>query len=174
MVKDYADKKSAKPSFALGLTTGIACFGAGCFWGVQYRFDEIPGVMKSEVGYMGGEEDKKNYTYEDVCSGKTRHAEVVFVEFDSEKISYEKLLEAFWKMHDPTQIDRQGPDVGDQYRSVIFYFDGGQKNKAEKSLMTREKEIGKKIVTQIVKARKFYRAEEYHQKYNKKTGRNVC
>lgn len=152
----------------------IAAFGAGCFWGVQSVFDRVKGVLKTEVGYMGGDEGYENVSYEMVCSGKTWHAETVKVEFNPSKISYSELLDVFWKSHDPTQLNRQGFDFGTQYRSVIFYYNDKQKKEAEMSLLKKQKELGKKkIVTEIVKARKFYRAEEYHQKYNEKHGK-VC
>jgi peptide-methionine (S)-S-oxide reductase len=156
--------------------TQRATFGMGCFWGPQALFDKVDGVVKTEVGYMGGDERKyPKPSYEDVCSDKTEYAEVVQVEFDSKKISYKKLLDTFWENHNPVTKNRQGPDMGSQYRSVIFYHDDKQKKEAEESKKKMQKELGsKKIVTEIVKAGKFVRAEEYHQKYLKKTGRNVC
>lgn len=152
--------------------TKKALFGAGCFWGVEAAFCEIPGV-KTEVGYSGGDFD--NPIYEDVCSNKTGHAEVVLIKYDPKKINYEKLLDVFWQTHDPTTLNRQGADVGSQYRSVIFYFDEKQKDLAEKSKkrLNEEKYQGK-IVTEILPAKKFWRAEEYHQQYLKKKGSNVC
>ncbi len=143
--------------------TQIAVFGAGCFWGVQYVFDKAPGVIKTEAGYMGGK--MENPSYKDVCTDETGHAEVLKIEFNPSKIKYEKLLEIFFKCHDPSQINRQAPDIGAQYRSVIFYYDDKQKKAAEKAKKDYEKELGKKIMTDIVKASQFYRAEEYHQKY---------
>ena len=151
-----------------------AVFGAGCFWGVELEFSKVPGVLKTEVGYMGGKEEKKSYSYREVCSGDTGHAEVVKVIFDSDKLSYKDLLEKFWSIHDPTTLNRQGPDIGEQYRSVIFYFDENQKKESNKLLKQREKKIGKKIVTQIEKAGKFYKAEEAHQKYLEKLRRSSC
>lgn len=149
-------------------------FGAGCFWGVEDDFAKIKGVISTKVGYAGGDEKRfSNPTYKDVCSDETGHAEVVRVIYDSDKAGYEKLLGVFWENHDPTTLNRQGPDVGTQYRSVIFYFNDKQKKEAEKSLKEREKKIGKKIVTQIVKAAEFHEAEEYHQKYFEKHGK-VC
>ncbi len=145
-----------------------ACFGAGCFWGVQYVFDKFPGVLKTEVGYMGG--TVKDPSYELVCTGVTGHAEVVYIEFDPKRVNYEKLLEIFWKCHDPTQMNRQGPDFGKQYRSVIFYYNSKQKAAAEKSKKAYQKELGKEIVTAIEPASDFWRAEEYHQKYYEKKG----
>ncbi|MEM3154949.1 MAG: peptide-methionine (S)-S-oxide reductase MsrA [Candidatus Woesearchaeota archaeon] len=149
-----------------------ATFGAGCFWHVEEAFRGIKGVVKTEVGYMGG--TMKNPTYEDVCTGKTGHAEVVQIEFDQKIVSYEKLLEVFWTIHDPTQKNRQGPDVGTQYRSAIFYHTENQKEIAEKSLKEAQKKFTKHIVTEIKKAGTFYRAEEYHQKYLMKRGLKTC
>ena len=146
-------------------------FGAGCFWGVQTAFDKIKGVVRTQVGYSGGQ--FKNPSYEDVCDSNTGHAEVVLIEFDPSVIKYEKLLEIFWKIHDPTQFNRQGPDFGTQYRSVIFYFSEEQKILAEKSKKHVQKNFEKKIATLIESAKEFYKAEEYHQKYNEKNG-NVC
>jgi peptide-methionine (S)-S-oxide reductase len=148
-------------------------FGAGCFWGVESSFQKIKGVTKTTVGYMGG--NLKNPTYEDVCSNKTGHAEVVQVEFDNSKISYDELLEVFWHIHDPTQKDRQGVDIGSQYRSVIFYHNMEQKSIAEKSKakLNQLNKFKKPIVTEIIEAKEFYKAEEYHQDYlNKNKG--VC
>ncbi|MEK6926496.1 MAG: peptide-methionine (S)-S-oxide reductase MsrA [Nanoarchaeota archaeon] len=143
-----------------------AVFGAGCFWHVQHVFDSLE--VDTQVGYMGGDEKKfPNPSYKDVCSGKTGYAEAVYIEYDK-KVSYEKLLDLFWKSHDPTQYHRQGSDVGSQYRSVIFYFNDKQKNLAKKTKKEVEKKLGKKVYTEIVKAGKFVRAEEYHQKYYKK------
>ena len=157
------------------METETAVFGAGCFWGVQDIFDDTPGVVATEVGYSGGTTD--NPTYEDVCSHTTGHAEVVRVEFDPTKISYEGLLDVFWKLHDPTQVNRQGPDVGDQYRSVVFTFDEKQQSIAQNSKKALE-ESGKyeePIATLIEPAQDFYPAEEYHQHYFKKRGiKGVC
>ena len=146
----------------------IATFGAGCFWGVEIAFQDIKGVINTTVGYMGG--TLKNPSYADVCTNKTGHTEVVQIEFDPSIISYEKLVDIFWKIHDPTQLDRQGPDIGTQYRSIIFYHDEKQKKLAEKSKEKQEKsgKYKNKIVTKITKAKKFYKAEEYHQKYFEK------
>ena len=148
-----------------------ATFAAGCFWGVEEKFRKREGVLKTQVGYTGGH--TKNPTYEEVCSHTTGHAEAVEIDFDPKKISYEQLLEVFWKTHDPTQLNRQGPDVGDSYRSAIFYHSDEQKKAAIKSKEEHQKKLSKKIVTQIVPASLFYRAEEYHQLYLSKTGR-VC
>ena len=143
-----------------------AMFGAGCFWGVEYNFSKIKGVNNVISGYSGGK--TSNPTYEQVCSNSTEHAEVVLVEFDANKVTYEELLYIFWKKHDPTTLNRQGPDVGSQYRSAIFYFDNEQKIAAEKSLKNRQNKLNKEIVTEITHAKEFWKAEEYHQKYFEK------
>ena len=145
-----------------------ALFGAGCFWGVEKTFSKIPGVLKTEVGYSGG--NTINPNYETVCSGTTNHAEVVLVEYDQDKILYQDLIIHFWECHDPTTLNRQGPDVGSQYRSVIFYFDDNQKTIAEDSKINHSKKSNLQIVTEISKAKEYYKAEEYHQKYIQKTG----
>ena len=153
-----------------------ATFAAGCFWGVEQTFSKIPGVIKTRVGYMGGDEKKyPNPSYKLVCTDKTGHAEVVYIEFDSAKVSYQDLLKVFWENHDPTTLNRQGPDVGTQYRSVIFYYNEKQKREAEESLKKEQKRLGKvKIVTVIVPAMHFFEAEEYHQKYLEKKGIESC
>ncbi len=151
-----------------------ATFAAGCFWGVEARFNKINGVISTQVGYTGGH--TQNPTYEEVCSDQTGHAEAVEVGFNPEIVSYEELLTAFWNMHNPTTPDRQGFDVGSQYRSAVFYHNEKQKNLAEKikqELDTSGK-FANTIVTEIVPASTFYRAEEYHQKYYEKTGRPCC
>lgn len=148
-----------------------AIFGAGCFWHVQFAFDKLGGVIKTTVGYSGG--NKENPSYEDVCSGTTEHVEVVLVEYDENKIDYNELLDAFFKMHDPTQHNMQGPDIGIQYRSVIFYFDEKQKELAENKIKEKQKNYVEIIATKVEKAQKFYSAEEYHQKYFIKHGK-VC
>ena len=144
-----------------------ALFGAGCFWGVEEYFNKINGVIKTEVGYSGG--NSKNPTYESVCYENTEHAEVLHIEFDDNIISYENLVEEFWKCHDPTTLDRQGPDMGRQYRSVIYYFNEYQKNIAEKSKDKSQHSFQNRIVTEVSKADIFYKAEEYHQKYIQKS-----
>ncbi|MCX6665024.1 MAG: peptide-methionine (S)-S-oxide reductase MsrA [Euryarchaeota archaeon] len=151
-----------------------ATFGAGCFWGVEAAFQNIDGVVLTTVGYMGG--DFKDPTYEDVCTDKTAHAEVVHIIFNPLIISYEKLLDVFWDVHDPTQKNRQGPDRGTQYRSVIFYYYDQQKKLAEQSKKKLEesKKYKKPIVTEITLAKEFYPAEEYHQKYIEKHGGVSC
>lgn len=143
-------------------------FGAGCFWGVQYIFERIPGVLETQAGYMGGE--LENPTYEQVCTGKTGHAEVLKIRYDSSKIKYEKLLEVFFKCHNPTTLNQQGPDYGKQYRSVVFYTDSVQKGSAEKFKLAYQRELGKRIVTEITHSSIFYPAEEHHQDYYDKTG----
>ena len=144
-----------------------AMFGAGCFWGVEYNFNNVEGVTDAISGYSGGKVD--NPTYEQVCTNTTDHAEVVLVDYDPDVVTYDKLLQVFWEKHDPTTLNRQGPDIGTQYRSAIFYFDDEQKNSATKSLQERQSTIGsRKIVTEITKASDFWKAEEYHQKYFEK------
>lgn len=147
----------------------IAIFGAGCFWGVEYVFKKVPGVLRTEVGYIGGK--TKNPSYKEVCTERTGHVESVRIYYDSSKISYQNLLEVFFKCHDPTQINRQGPDFGTQYRSVIFYLNEEQKKEAEEFKRKYEKEMGSKIATSIEKAGNFYLAEEYHQNYYEKNGK---
>lgn len=146
----------------------IATFGAGCFWSVELAFSKIKGVVSTRVGYMGG--NLENPTYEDVCTNKTGHVEVVELTYDPEKVSYEELLNVFWDIHDPIQLNRQGPDIGSQYRSVIFYHNELQRIKAEESKLKLEKtgQFKKKIVTSIEPAKTFWKAEEYHQKYLEK------
>ena len=147
-----------------------ATFGAGCFWHVEDLFRKIDGVTSTKVGYTGGR--LANPTYEEVCTDTTGHAEAVQVEYDPNKVSYQDLLEVFWSNHDPTSLNRQGPDIGIQYRSAIFFHDDEQKKIAEKSKEEIEKsnKFSKKIVTEITPAPEFYKAEEYHQKYFQKHG----
>ncbi len=147
-----------------------ATFGAGCFWGVEAAFRRVPGVRETAVGYMGGTLESPRY--EDVCTGRTGHAEVVRVAYDPEAVSYETLLDVFWQCHDPTQRDRQGPDVGTQYRSVIFTHDAAQEAaaRASKAALERSGRFARPIVTEIVPAGPFWRAEEYHQQYFEKRG----
>ncbi|MEK0366573.1 MAG: peptide-methionine (S)-S-oxide reductase MsrA [Nitrosopumilus sp.] len=147
-----------------------ATFGAGCFWHVEDLLSKTKGVKSTKVGYIGGQ--LPNPTYEEVCTDKTGHAEAVEVEYDPNEISYEELLDVFWKNHNPTTLNRQGPDIGIQYRSVIFYHNDEQKEIAEKSKQTLEKsrQFENSIITEIVPTPTFYDAEEYHQKYFKKHG----
>lgn len=158
-----------KPSSEKPMTTPPklekATFGAGCFWGVEYQYAKIPGVLSAVCGYAGGKID--NPTYEDVCSHTSGHAEVIEVTFDPAKVTYRTLVEYFFKMHDPTQVNRQGPDIGDQYRSVIFTHSAEQKKIADdvKVGLTLAKAFSRPIATQIEPAPKFWRAEEYHQKH---------
>ncbi|WP_404381938.1 peptide-methionine (S)-S-oxide reductase MsrA [Caenispirillum salinarum] len=154
----------------------VATFAAGCFWGVEEAFRRTPGVISTMVGYTGG--NRPDPTYEQVCSGETGHAEAVRVDYDPETISYEDLLDVFWKAHDPTQKDRQGFDVGSQYRSAIFVHDDMQREKAGTSLRQNEESgrFPRPIVTEITEAGTFYPAEDYHQQYMAKRGRGttVC
>jgi len=143
-----------------------AMFGAGCFWGVEYNFAKLKGVREVLSGYSGGK--TPNPTYEQVCSNSTEHAEVVMIDYDETQISYEELLDAFWMKHDPTTLNRQGPDVGDQYRSAIFYFDEEQQTLAKESLKNLQQKLERSIVTEITEADTFWKAEEYHQKYFEK------
>lgn len=143
-----------------------ATFGAGCYWGVEASFQKIKGINSTRVGYMGGK--TKNPTYEQVCTDETGHAEVVQIKYNPSVVSYDKLLEVFWSTHDPTQLNRQGPDIGTQYRSVIFYHSEEQKQIAEKSKQKQLEKYNKEIVTEITPAKEFFSAEEYHQKYLEK------
>ena len=151
-----------------------ATFGAGCFWGVEARFRELPGVVDAAVGYMGG--DLENPTYRDVCTGRTGHAEVVQVEYDESRTSYEDLLELFFNCHNPTTANRQGPDIGTQYRSVIFTRDEAQANAARAAVEQADKSRrwDQGVVTEVVRAGTFWRAEEYHQQYLHKKGGGFC
>lgn len=151
-----------------------ATFAAGCFWGVEDKFLKLDGVISTQVGYTGG--DKENPTYEDVCSDLTGHAEAVEITFDNEKISYKDLLNLFWSIHNPTTLNKQGFDIGRQYRSVIFFHNEEQQKLAVESKNGLEKsgKFNLPIVTEILPAEKFWKAEEYHQQYYKKTGRSMC
>jgi len=151
-----------------------ATFAAGCFWGVEEAFRQIKGVNSTTVGYTGG--TLKNPTYEDVCSGRTGHAEAVEVDFDPAVVSYEQLLSVFWQSHDPTTLNRQGPDVGTQYRSAIFFHDAAQEATARgsKAALEKMKVFKRPIVTEVVAASDFYRAEDYHQQYLEKRGAKSC
>jgi len=154
------------------MTTQKALFAAGCFWGVQYYFDQVPGVTRTTVGYTGGH--TQHPTYEEVCTHTTGHAEAVLIEFDPAKVSYQTLLKQFFHMHDPTQLNRQGPDVGDNYRTAIFYFDDEQKAQAEAAKKLAQASFTEPVVTEVTKAGPFYEAEAYHQKYAERTGRGMC
>jgi peptide-methionine (S)-S-oxide reductase len=151
-----------------------AMFGAGCFWGVEEAFRKVPGVRDAAVGYSGG--SLENPTYKDVCSGSTGHAEVVEVDFDPAAVTYDALLDVFWNNHNPTQLNRQGPDVGTQYRSSIFFYDAAQEVAARASKERLEKggRFPRPIVTEISPAKPFWRAEEYHQRYFEKRGGGSC
>ncbi|PIZ61656.1 peptide-methionine (S)-S-oxide reductase [Candidatus Saccharibacteria bacterium CG_4_10_14_0_2_um_filter_52_9] len=149
-----------------------AIFAAGCFWGVQYYFDQVPGVTKTTVGYTGGH--TVDPSYEEVCTHTTGHAEAVELEFEPEKVDYETLLMHFFRMHDPTQLNRQGPDVGDSYRTAIFYLNDEQKATAEAGKTKAQSNFKEPIVTEITKATTFYPAEDYHQKFAERTGRGMC
>ena len=154
------------------MTNAKATFAAGCFWGVEAEFRMVPGVIATQVGYTGG--ITPDPSYEEVCSHTTGHAEAVEVEFDPEKVSYEQLVELFWNIHDPTQVNRQGPDVGDQYRTAIFTHDEEQAGIAEASRTRAQERSRRPIATQIVPAGGFHRAEEYHQQYLEKRGLASC
>ena len=149
-----------------------AIFAAGCFWGVQYYFDQIPGVTGTTAGYTGG--TLEDPSYEDVCTQKTGHAEAVLVEFNAHEVSFEELCRHFFRLHDPTQLNRQDPDVGVQYRSAIFFVSDKQRETAEKVRDELQMKLEQPIVTIIEKAGPFYQAEDYHQKYAERTGRGMC
>ncbi len=153
-----------------------ATFAAGCFWGVEELFSQVKGVESTQVGYTGGEFD--NPTYNEVCSAKTGHAEAIRIEYDPSIVSYEELLMIFWNNHNPTTINQQGPDIGEQYRSVVFFHNTEQEdvaNKLKEKLQDEAlKKFDKKIVTQIIPAKKFFRAEEYHQQYLEKNNLAQC
>jgi peptide-methionine (S)-S-oxide reductase len=150
------------------MSTETATFAAGCFWGVEYVFERVPGVVSTEVGYAGGHTEHP--TYRDVCSHGTGHAEVLRVEFDTAAVSYDQLLEVFWAMHNPTQVNRQGPDVGDQYRSAIFTHSDEQQRAAEASRDRAQTRFDRPIATEIAPAGTFWPAEDYHQRYYDKNG----
>lgn len=151
-----------------------ATFAAGCFWGVEAAYRETKGVKSTAVGFMGG--TTEDPTYKEVCTGQTGHAEVVHLEFDPEEVSYEQLLDVFWENHDPTTVNRQGPDVGSQYRSAIFYHTPEQKAAAEASKQRLEQsgKLTRPVVTEIAPAGPFYMAEDYHQQYLEKRGLRTC
>jgi peptide-methionine (S)-S-oxide reductase len=149
-----------------------AIFAAGCFWGVEADFRDIPGVLDAEAGYAGGETE--NPSYRDVCTGRTGHAEAVRVTFDADAVAYDTLLDAFWSLHDPTQVNRQGPDVGTQYRSAVFTTDDAQRTIAQASKIRAQTRFPRPIATQILPAAPFFRAEDYHQRYLEKQGLRTC
>ena len=152
----------------------IATFGAGCFWGVEAAFRDVKGVISTRVGYAGGSLD--NPTYRDVCSGRTGHAESVEVTYDPAQVSYDQLLAVFWQVHDPTTLNRQGPDVGSQYRSVIFFSNSEEEAAARdsKERLQQSREYSREIVTEIAPASRFWEAEDYHQQYFEKRGVAHC
>jgi peptide-methionine (S)-S-oxide reductase len=150
----------------------IATFGAGCFWGIEAAFQKVPGVIETAVGYSGGE--TVNPTYKDVCTDETGHAEVVQVTFDPAKVSYQQLLDVFWQIHDPTQVNRQGPDFGSQYRTAIFFHSPEQEAAAKASRDAAQARFPRPIVTEITPASTFWPAEEYHQQYLEKRGLAHC
>ena len=166
------EKATAQPPAEQTSTAETATFGAGCFWGVEAAFREVPGVLDVAVGYAGGTTSEP--TYEDVCSGRTGHAEVVEVSYDPSRVSYEQLLAKFFEIHDPTQMNRQGWDVGTQYRSAVFFHSPEQQAAAERAKQELQARSRKPIATEITAASPFWRAEEYHQRYFEKTGRAGC
>lgn len=172
---EYSEVQHSRPvDLSVGEAMEKATFGAGCFWGVEAEYAQLQGVVSTQVGYMGG--TLKNPTYQDVCTDKTGHAEAVEIEYDPEKVSYDDLLKVFWQTHDPTTLNRQGPDVGTQYRSVIFYYSPEQEAaaRASKERLAQTGRYRRPIITEIIPASEFWRAEEYHQQYLKKRGRLHC
>lgn len=149
-----------------------ATFAAGCFWGVEHQFRQLPGIIDVAVGYTGGHTE--NPTYEEVCSDRTGHAEAVDIDFDPSVVSYAQLVEMFFRIHDPTQVNRQGPDVGSQYRSAIFVHDAEQEGVAREVMARAQERFRRPIATEIVPASRFWRAEEYHQRYYQKQGLKFC
>jgi len=174
MNKSQQNEKSSHESQTPTRPSEKAYFAAGCFWGVEAAFRRVEGVTATAVGYMGGR--TANPTYRQVCGGRTGHAETVRVEYDPQKVSYDQLLDVFWKTHDPTTINRQGPDVGSQYRSAIFVQDETQYAAAiaSRQALTASGKFARPIVTEIKKAPEFYPAEEYHQQYLEKQGKATC
>jgi peptide-methionine (S)-S-oxide reductase len=150
----------------------LAAFSAGCFWGVEDAFRHVPGVVSTAVGFTGGHTDDP--TYEKVCTHTTGHAETVLVEFDPRRVPYEQLLRVFFKIHDPTEVDKQGPDVGDQYRSAIFTFSDEEAAAARAAKQAEERSLGKQVATEIRPIGAFYKAEDYHQQYSERTGSHAC
>lgn len=174
MIEANSAKANEAQQNVMQSTNQKATFGAGCFWGVEVTFRETKGVLDAAVGYSGG--DMHDPTYHDVCTGRTGHAEVIEVVYDPAQISYEELLRVFWENHDPTQLNRQGPDTGTQYRSAIFYHTDEQRRVAEESKrqLNESGSFRRPIVTEITPASEFYRAEEYHQQYLAKRGLASC
>lgn len=170
MRRDTLASNRARLPFYSCMSTAVATFGAGCFWGVEAAFRQIPGVIDAVSGYAGGAIE--NPSYQQVCTGRTGHAEVVQVTYDPQKVRYAQLLDLFWRMHDPTTLNRQGPDVGTQYRSAIFYYTPEQAQEAReaKSALESSGKFKQPIVTEIEPATSFFPAEEYHQRYNEKHG----
>lgn len=155
--------------------TQLATFALGCFWQPEVLFNKVKGVIKTQVGYIGGDEKKyPNPTYEQVCTDKTGYAEAIEIEFDSKQVTYQELLDLFWHNHNPTTLNKQGPDIGSQYRSEIFYHSLNQKKQAEVSKAKLQKTLVRPIVTKITQSSKFFPAEEYHQKYLEKRGLESC
>jgi peptide-methionine (S)-S-oxide reductase len=154
------------------VNTQTATFAAGCFWGVEADFRDIPGVLDAQAGYTGG--TTPDPSYRAVCTGTTGHAEAVRVTFDADQVSYVTLVDAFWALHDPTQLNRQGPDVGTQYRSAVFYHDEAQRAAAEASKARAQTRFARPIVTQVLPEQAFFRAEDYHQRYLEKQGLRSC
>ncbi len=148
-----------------------AVFGAGCFWGIQLNFDAVPGVTQTSVGYAGGHTDYP--TYKEVCSDRSGHAEVVHITFDETVVSYDQLLDTLFAMHDPTQVNRQGPDYGSQYRSVIYYYDRPQQLAAQVAMTCWQEKFNKPLATELSPAPQFWPAEDYHQKYLEKKGKTI-
>jgi len=168
MVVTVAGAAETKPMNSTSNTTEFATLGGGCFWCTEAVYQMLPGVKSVTSGYAGG--TKENPTYKEVCTGTTGHAEVIQVEFDPKQVSYEKVLETFWEVHDPTTLNRQGGDTGTQYRSIILYSNEAQKQAAEKSKAEAQKDFKSPIVTEIVPLTKFYKAEGYHQDYYRQNG----
>ncbi len=170
MTYENGARKGPELFGALSMGQELATFAAGCFWGVEDAFLGVPGVVETRVGYTGGRTDNPNY--HQVCSHTTGHAEAVRVVFDPQQVTYEHLLNIFWGCHDPTQLNRQGPDVGDQYRSAIFFHSDEQRRLAEESraALDGSGRLRKRVVTEIVPAAAFWDAEDYHQKYHQKNG----
>ena len=168
------DPQSTDPTTRSDPNTAEATFAAGCFWGVEHFFADVPGVVFTEVGYTGGR--TRNPTYQQVCTGRTGHAEAVHLRYDPNEVGYETLVKLFFKMHDPTTRNRQGPDIGSQYRSAIFFHDDRQKETAQDVIrqLTEERAFGRRIVTRLEPAATFWRAEEYHQQFFRKNPGRSC